>query len=159
MLHGVHKIKFRKGKDAGRALVKKALTDFVRHDKLVTPLKKAKVIKGIADRLVGKAQGKTNADMRILLSMLNDKMLVHKMTHIIAPRMKGRVSGYVTMKRVGVRFGDGADMARLEWIIPPVEVKKPEKIEGEAKKPVKAAPKVEKKTATKTEKKVAAKKK
>src|SRR3989344_7303290 len=158
MLHGVNKIKFRKGKDAGRSLVKKALTDFVRHDTLVTPLKKAKVVKGIVDRLVGKAQGKTNADMRILLSMLNDKMLVHKMTHIIAPRMNGRVSGFVTMKRVGVRFGDGADMARLEWIIPPVEVKKPEKVKGE-KKELKAPEKVEKKPVKKGEKKVAAKKK
>ncbi len=117
MLKGVHKIKFRKGRDANRSLIKKSVTDFIRYGKMEVSVKKAKVLKAVIDRLVHKAQRNTNADKNMLLRAIGDKRLITVLTNEIAPKFTDRTSGFIKMQRLGRRLGDGAEIARIEWVI------------------------------------------
>lgn len=127
MLKGVHKIKFRKGRDANRSLIKKSVTDFIRYGKMEVSVKKAKVLKAIIDRLVHKAKRNTNADNNMLLRAIGDKKLITVLTNEIAPKFTDRTSGFVKTQRLGRRLGDGAEIARIEWVISVGETVKSDK--------------------------------
>lgn len=116
MLNGVKKIKFKDGANANRSLMRKWVNDFIRYGKLEVSVARAKVVKGAIDRLVHKAQENKNSDNNMMLRAISDKMLISKLVNDIAPKFKDRQSGFVTMKRLGRRLGDGAEMARLEWV-------------------------------------------
>ncbi len=116
MLNGVKKIKFKDGANANRSLVRKWVNDFIRYGKLEVSVARAKVVKGTIDRLVHKAQENKNSDNNMMLRAISDKKLIAILVNDIAPKFKDRQSGFVTMKRLGRRLGDGAEMARLEWV-------------------------------------------
>lgn len=116
MLNGVKKIKFKDGANANRSLMRKWVNDFIRYGKLEISVARAKVVKGAIDRLVHKAQENKNSDNNMMLRAISDKVLIAKLVNDIAPKFKDRQSGFVTMKRLGRRLGDGAEMARLEWV-------------------------------------------
>lgn len=153
MLKRVHKIKFRGGRDANRSLIKKSVTDFIRYGKLEVSVKKAKVLKAVIDRLVHKAQRNTNADMNMLLRAIGDKKLITVLTTQVAPKFTDRTSGFVKMQRLGRRMGDGAEIARIEWVISmassqqPVVSSQEDTKETEATKETKVSDKTEKKQA------------
>lgn len=116
MLNGVKKIKFKDGANANRSLMRKWVNDFIRYGKLEVSVARAKAVKSAIDRLVHKAQENKNSDNNMMLRFISDKKLIAKLVNDIAPKFKDRQSGFVTMKRLGRRLGDGAEMARLEWV-------------------------------------------
>lgn len=162
MLHGVKKVKFRKGQDANQALMQGLMADFVRHEHIETTLQRAKALKSMIDRLTSRAKKQTEAHRNILLSTLRDKVLVEKLFSISSERFSTREGGYVRLIRLGTRQGDGAEIARVEW----VEGEKKKETPKEATKEIEKAqktqetkPKVEKKKAESAKEKVAAPKK
>lgn len=118
MRHGVKKIQFTKGQDAHQALTRKLLVNFVKHGYIETTQKRGKVLKASIDRLVGKAQRGQQSDRNVLLKHFASKKIVESMINVIAPTFQGQVSGFVSMKRLGVRQGDDAEVVRLAWVKP-----------------------------------------
>lgn len=116
MLNGVKKIKFKDGANANRSLMRKWVNDFIRYGKLEVSVARAKAVKAAVDRLVHKAQENKNSDNNMMLRAIGDKKLIATLVRDIAPKFNDRQSGFVTMKRLGRRLGDGAEMARLEWV-------------------------------------------
>ncbi|GIW62479.1 MAG: hypothetical protein KatS3mg090_0305 [Patescibacteria group bacterium] len=126
MKHKINKIKIAKGKDHNRAVVRKLVLNFLKHGKIETTLKKAKVLKSTIDSYVSKAKKNTNASYNLLLSKLADKKAVKFLTERVAQKFKDRVGGYVTLKRIGYRKGDSSLIVRLQWVEPIVKsVSKP----------------------------------
>lgn len=123
MRHHVKKIKFRRGQDANRSLIRKLALNFIQKDKINTTVNKAKILKSVIDRLVHKAKEKNETRRVFLLKILNEKSSVTKLFDVIAPVFADRRSGFVKIVKTGVRLGDGAEMARVEWVKQTLKVK------------------------------------
>lgn len=115
MKHGVKKIKFRNGQDAHQALTRKLLLNFIRHGKLETTLKRAKVVKSSIDSLTSKSITGTESSKNVLLRELGDRDAVKKMMSVVAPTFKEGTGGFVRLQRLGQRQGDNAEVALLTW--------------------------------------------
>ena len=122
MRHGVKKTKFKKGQDHNQAMTRKLLRGFFIHGKLETTYARARDTKGRIDKLVHKAQRANTADINVLNRLLNDKTIVDYLVKEVAPLFKKRVSGFVSIKKLGPRQGDHAEMGMLRWVkdIPPL---------------------------------------
>lgn len=144
MKHGIKKIKFNGGQDANEALMRKLVISFVQTGKLSTTLSKAKALKSEIDKLVYKASLGRESDRNVLLRKLGNRNVVKHMLTVVGPTFVGQQSGYTRLFRMGPRQGDNAEVARLEWIKPLIELV-PTSVEKEVKK-------LSKKTVTKTNK-------
>lgn len=132
MRHGIKKIKLTKGQDSHQAAMRKMCLNFLKHGRLDTTTKRAKLVKARIDRLVHKAQSATNADRNVLLKALAQKDAVDALITSIAPRYT-RVSGFVSMRKLMMREGDNADMSRLSWVKADVEALAPTKAQSDTK--------------------------
>ena len=131
MNKGVKKIKIKKGKDSNRSIVKKMLKNFILRGKITTTLKRAKILQSQIDRLVRYAIRNNQADKNQLLKKLTDKNLISKLVNQAVPVLKSRNSGFTRIIKVGFRLGDGASLAKVEWV-EKVELEKP-KVEKDKK--------------------------
>lgn len=118
MWHRVKKIKFRAGKDANKMLVKKLVLNFLEHGKIITSLKKAKVLKSVIEKLVEKAKEQSEANKNYLLHYITDKKITKFLFETVGPTLKKIAGGYVRVVRLNVRESDGSDRARFEWAYP-----------------------------------------
>ncbi len=122
MKHKVKKIKFKKGKDSAEATMRKLATNFINNGKITTTLSKAKKLKSFIDRLVFKAKEKKESTKNILLKHLGEEKVINKLFDVVAPKFNDRSSGFVRVIKLGQRLGDGAEIARMEWVKPILEV-------------------------------------
>lgn len=134
MRHGMKKIKFKQGKDANKALMRKLMVNFITHGKIQTTIKKAKVLKSEVERFVEKTKVETEANKNNLLKMIGDSELVKKSFEQIGKPLKDKIGGYVRVVRLGMRDSDGTEMAKLEWAYPVVREEKIPKRAKEVKK-------------------------
>lgn len=123
MRHGVKKIRFRGGIDSTQMLVRKLVRNFIVEGKLTTTLDRAVVAKSQIERLVDKSKKgeKSEASKNFLLGKLGQQKVVKKMFDVVAPVFKNRIGGYVRIKKIGFRSGDGALIANMTWTEPVVE--------------------------------------
>jgi large subunit ribosomal protein L17 len=110
----------------------------------------------------------TNASISQVSSFLVNKKIADKLIKEIAPRFTDRMGGYILIRRIGKRIGDGAEEVFMEWSVKEEkkpeknklsvrEEKKPEKKTGEKTKKDEPKVKTDKKKAVKKEKKEAEK--
>jgi large subunit ribosomal protein L17 len=117
MIHISKKIKFKDGHDSTRMITYKLVVNFLNSGKMDVTLKRAKVIKAKVDRLVSHAK-KGNSKDEVVMNQIHNKKVLEKFTKEIVPALADRSFGYVTVKRLGSRVGDGAEMARIQWVTP-----------------------------------------
>lgn len=98
-----------------KALFKNLIIALITHGRIRTTVAKAKAIRGLAEKLVTRAKDGSSSALRQVSSFLTSKEAINKLTTNIAPRFTGKIGGYVRMIRVGVRKGDNAEEAILEW--------------------------------------------
>lgn len=114
-----HKHGYRKlGRDSAhrRAMLRNMATSLINHEKINTTLPKAKELRSVVEKLVtlGKKGGLHN--QRQAASYLFDKSAVSKVFKDLGPRFKERPGGYLRILRRGVRFGDGAKLATIQFV-------------------------------------------
>ena len=114
-----HKHGYRKlGRDSAhrRAMLRNMATSLINHESITTTLPKAKELRGVVEKMVtlGKKGGLHN--QRQAASYLFDKGAVTKVFSDLAPRFKDRPGGYLRILRRGVRFGDGAKLATIQFV-------------------------------------------
>jgi len=126
MRHQVKKIKFSLGRDANRMLMRKLASNFFKNNKIETTLEKAKSLKSYLENLIGKAKENNEANKNHLLKYLGNIEVVEMMFKDIGPKLKDKMGGYIRIIKLGARFSDGAEVARLEWTLPIVVEKKTE---------------------------------
>lgn len=132
-----------------KALFRNLVRALVEHGYVETTEAKAKEIKRIADKLIGKAQNDTLATRRQLHSFFGKRDIVNTLVDRVAPAMKDRKSGFSTIERIGNRRGDNTELVKLSLVEKSAHglgLRNPEPKKVEKKK---AAPKKAKKTTAK----------
>ncbi|MGH2720686.1 MAG: 50S ribosomal protein L17, partial [Actinomycetota bacterium] len=99
-----------------RLLLSGLAADLIRHERIRTTEAKAKRLKPVADRLVTLGKNGSVHARRQALSMLRDREIVHKLFAEVAPRYTERMGGYTRILKLGLRKGDAAPMALIEWV-------------------------------------------
>src|SRR3990170_651725 len=92
-----------------------ALSLFV-HERIKTTEAKAKMLRPYAERLITKAKKGSVHHRRQVLSVIEDRAIVHKLFADIGPRFEDRNGGYTRILKLGPRNGDGAPMALIELV-------------------------------------------
>ena len=99
-----------------QALLLNLATSLVLFEKIKTTEAKAKAIKPLADKLITIAKKKTLVSKRQLTALMQDKKAVKKLLEVYVPRFADRASGYTRIVKLGVRRGDGATLAQIEYL-------------------------------------------
>lgn len=145
------------------ATLRNMVASLIKHGRIQTTLPRAKELRRFAEQLVTLGKKNTLHARRQAFNFLRQRDVVQKLFAEVAPAFAGRNGGYTRIYRLGVRAGDAAKVAVIEYlseVLAPVVTKK-----DKSKKEKKAAPtdvkkeKEEKTVEKKTEKKVDEKKK
>jgi len=86
------------------------------HERIKTTEAKAKMLRPFAERLITKAKNGSVHQRRQVLSLIQDRALVHKLFDDIGPRFADRNGGYTRILKLGPRNGDGASMVLMELV-------------------------------------------
>jgi large subunit ribosomal protein L17 len=86
------------------------------HERIQTTEAKAKMLRPFAERLITKAKDGSVHHRRQVLSVIEDRSVVHKLFDDIGPRFASRNGGYTRILKLGQRSGDGAPMALVELV-------------------------------------------
>ena len=100
-----------------RNSLKKGLAiSIIEHESVNTTLAKAKEIRGFLEPLVTLAKENTVANQRLAYSKLRSKEAVAKLFDELGPRYKDRPGGYFRVIKSGLRNGDKAPSAQVEFV-------------------------------------------
>lgn len=145
MKHRVKGKKLNRSLGHRRALYKNLAVSLIEHGQIKTTLGKAKAVRPFMERLITHAKkGDLAARRRLLQKLSSNRAVVKKLVEEIAPQVAKRNGGYTRIIKLGLRVGDQAEMARLEFVgidvkpIAAVKEKSKRKSKGE-EKPVKKA--------------------
>jgi large subunit ribosomal protein L17 len=86
------------------------------NERIQTTEAKAKMLRPFAERLITKAKNGSIHHRRQVLSVIEDRSVVHKLFDDIGPRFAARNGGYTRILKLGPRSGDGAPMALVELV-------------------------------------------
>lgn len=99
---------------AHRAATLRALvTSLLLHERVQTPVAKAKELRRVADRVITQAKKGEHA---LLRRTIQDKVVYRKLVEVIAPRYAERPSGFTQMFRLERRRGDNAEIGLVKLI-------------------------------------------
>jgi len=123
--HGYKGRKLGRERDQRRALIKGLATSLVEYGKIETTLPKAKELVRYIEKTITKAKQGDLAGRRQVVARLSTQAAAFKLVDEIAPQLTGRTSGHVRVLRTRLRVGDGAQMAKVEFVdeLKPVEKK------------------------------------
>ncbi|MGI6672995.1 MAG: 50S ribosomal protein L17 [Limnochordia bacterium] len=99
-----------------KALLRNQVTSLVLHGRIETTEMKAKSIKPLADKMITLGKRGDLAARRQAAAFLLDPAAVKKLFDEVAPRYADRNGGYTRIIKTGVRRGDAAPMAIIEWV-------------------------------------------
>lgn len=99
-----------------KALLKNLAIALVEHKRINTTLAKAKALRIFIEPLVTKAKTNTTHSRRTVFSYLQNKEAVKELFGAINDKVGDRPGGYVRIIKTGVRKGDGAETAMIEFV-------------------------------------------
>lgn len=102
--------------EARQALLNSLACHLILYEKITTTLAKAKFLRPIFEKMVTRAKKDTLANRRLLLAKLPIKNAVKKLFKVFGPKYLERKGGYLRITKLGPRKGDGALMARIEFV-------------------------------------------
>lgn len=143
MRHRIKKFKLGRSSSPRTAMLDNLATSLFKHERVRTTYKKAQAVKPLAERLIAYAREGSLASRRLAARTVREDRVLKKLFEEIAPRMKDRISGFVTVTKLWPRHGDSALMAVMEIHGAKFKVKA---VKGEKPaKPTEKKPKPEKK--------------
>jgi len=86
------------------------------HERIKTTEAKAKLLRPYAEKLITKAKKGDVHNRRQVLSVIEDRDIVHKLFADIGPRFADRNGGYTRILKLGPRSGDNAPMVLMELV-------------------------------------------
>lgn len=114
--HGYKGRKFGRETDQRRALIKSLANSLVLYETIETTLPKAKEVVPYVERLITKAKKGDLHNRRQVIASLQTLEAAHKLVDVIAPKLKGRVSGHLRIERTDARRGDNAQLAKISFV-------------------------------------------
>jgi large subunit ribosomal protein L17 len=99
------------------AMTRNLAASLIEHERVVTTLPKAKVVKPFVEKLVTIAKQESVHHRRLVFGKLRDKAATAKLFETIGPRFKTRPGGYCRILRLSKpRLGDNGQRAILEFV-------------------------------------------
>ena len=99
-----------------RGLVANLACSLIEHEQITTTVAKSKELQPTIEWLVSLALKGDLSSRRRALETLRNKRAVGKLFDELAKRFTGKVGGYTRILKLGSRYGDGAEMARIEFV-------------------------------------------
>lgn len=99
-----------------KQLLANLVAGLIKEEKVDTTVAKAKEARRFADKMVSLGKKGTSHSRRQAFKFLNDKEAVTKLFDDIATEYQDRQGGYTRIFRLPPRRGDGAEMARLQFV-------------------------------------------
>lgn len=160
MRHRVATKQFNRDTKARQGLLKGLVRSLVEEGSITTTVAKAKEVRRIADKLIGKAKQDTVSTRRTLHTFFGKRDVVNTLIERVAPLFASRNSGFTRIVKLGNRRGDNTPVATLSLVVQPdqtglkkatvkAKTAKAEKAVKAAKteEPIEKEPKTEKKSA------------
>ena len=116
MYHGHAKRRFNRTAEHRQAMFANMAQALIKHEQITTTLPKAKELRPVAEKLVTLGKRGNLHARRLAYAQLRDDVIVNKLFTAIAERYKGRSGGYTRVLKAGMRYGDAADMAVIEFV-------------------------------------------
>ena len=98
------------------AMFRNMASALIKHEQITTTLPKAKELRPVAEKLITLGKKGGLANRRLAYAELRDDTMVNKLFGTLADRYKERPGGYCRVLRAGVRYGDAANMAVIEFV-------------------------------------------
>lgn len=114
MRHKVYGRHLGRTKNQRTALFKSLVRSLFIAESIETTEAKAKSIKGLVDSLI--TQAKSANTRRLISQFISNPKIEDKLVKDLVPRMKGRISGYTSVVKLGRRLGDGAMMVKVSLL-------------------------------------------
>ena len=99
-----------------KAMFRNMAASLVEHESIKTTVPKAKELRKVIEPMVTSAKQDNVAKRRQAFDRLRDKAAVGKLFTDIAPRFVDRPGGYTRILKCGMRPGDNAPMAIIEFV-------------------------------------------
>ena len=116
MRHGVSGRKLGVTSTHRAAMFRNMAVALIKHEQITTTLPKAKELRPVAEKLVTLGKRGGLHARRQAYAQLRDETIVTKLFAALADRYKTRAGGYCRVLKAGVRYGDAADMAVIEFV-------------------------------------------
>ncbi|HQT38719.1 MAG TPA: 50S ribosomal protein L17 [Acidocella sp.] len=116
MRHGLSGRKLSVTSSHRAAMFRNMAVALIKHEQITTTLPKAKELRPVAEKLVTLAKRGDLHAKRQAFNQLRDETIVTKLFATLADRYKTRAGGYTRVLKAGMRFGDAADMAIIEFV-------------------------------------------
>ncbi len=99
-----------------KALWRGLVNSLVEHGRIKTTLAKAKELRRHVEKAITVGKKQTLHARRLLLSRYPNEGVVSTIMSDIAPRFQDREGGYTRILKLGVRPGDSAEMAYIQFV-------------------------------------------
>src|SRR3974377_314487 len=123
MRHGNAHRKFNRTAEHRRAMFANMCAALIKHEQITTTLPKAKDLRPIVEKLVTLGKRGGLHARRQAIASIRDVPMVKKLFEVIGPRYKDRNGGYLRLMKAGVRYGDNAPVAVIEFVDRDVDAK------------------------------------
>lgn len=100
------------------AMLANMATSLFRSHAIITTRARARVLRSVAEKLITLGKRGDLHARRLASQRIRDRVILKKLFDEIAPQFTARNGGYTRIIKIGQRKGDGADVARLELLIP-----------------------------------------
>ena len=123
MRHAKTHRKFNRRSEHRRAMLANLAASLIKHEQIITTLPKAKDLRPIVEKLVTLGKRGDLHARRQAIAQMRDVAMVKKLFEVIGPRYQARAGGYTRVVKAGVRYGDCAPVAVIEFVDRDVEAK------------------------------------
>jgi large subunit ribosomal protein L17 len=114
--HGFKGRKFGRKSDQRRALIKGLASNLAMNERIETTDAKARELVPYFDKLITKAKKGDLHNRRQVIAKMANTPSAHKLVDEIAPKLKGRTSGYLRIKPTRARQGDNAQLYSVTFV-------------------------------------------
>ena len=116
MRHGVAGRKLGVTSSHRQAMFRNMAAALIKHEQITTTLPKAKELRPVAEKLITLGKRGGMHARRLAYAQLRDDVIVEKLFGPLADRYRARQGGYCRVLKAGVRYGDAASMAVIEFV-------------------------------------------
>jgi large subunit ribosomal protein L17 len=116
MRHQVKGRRLRRPTEHRMAMLRNLVTSFLEKERVRTTLAKAKEARPLAEKMITLGKKGTLHARRQVMTFVRKEGVVTKVFDDLGPRFGQRPGGYSRIVKLGLREGDGAQMAMLELI-------------------------------------------
>lgn len=116
-----------------KAMLRNMVTSLFMHEKIKTTDAKAKVLRGVAEKMITLAKRGDMHARRQALAFIRDEGIVKKLFEDLRKHFIDRPGGYTRITKMGVRHGDAAPTSLVEMVTATAGGEKPRSKKGKGK--------------------------